>query len=285
LCRQLVTDTAEHGGRLQDLGEGAKALFRFDPRTVDRDDLAWSLIAFAELRAPAWENAYGERIELQAVVRFGLQALQAATQGLKPYAAAGLPLPKKLPIHRFTCGGTHLCYSLVVVAKHGFLQAAGGQPILATGDAQGSERSHPSGPRRRASTPQRPPVDDTGAAPRGYGHGGLDHGARCKRLAFWVGFIIHRPRLPVKAPQLSRHVDRRSRGGLAVPMAVSPAGPWRRGRAMSRMGASPERCVPAAQNGGSGRGRSRPRGEGPGRRHGRAGRQREAQTTEERGVR
>jgi hypothetical protein len=111
---------------LQDLGEGAKALFRFDPRTVDRDDLAWSLIAFAELRAPAWENAYGERIELQAVVRFGLQALQEATQGLKPYATAGLPLPQKLPIHGLTCGGTHLCYSLVVAAKHGYLEAASG---------------------------------------------------------------------------------------------------------------------------------------------------------------
>jgi hypothetical protein len=110
---------------LHDLGAGAQALFRFDPRRVDRDDLAWSLIAFAELRAPAWENAYGERIELRAVVRCGLQALQAATQGLKPYAAAGLPLPQKLPIHSFTCGGTHLCYSLVVAARHGFLPAAG----------------------------------------------------------------------------------------------------------------------------------------------------------------
>jgi hypothetical protein len=56
---------------------------------------------------------------------YRLQALQAATQGLKPYVAAGLPLPKKMPIHSFTCGGTHLCYSLVVAAKHGFLQAAG----------------------------------------------------------------------------------------------------------------------------------------------------------------
>jgi hypothetical protein len=110
---------------LQDLGAGAQALFRFDPRMADRDDLAWSLIAFAELQAPAWENAYGERIRLQEVVRFGLQALQEATQGLKPYAAAGLPLPQKLPIHGFTCGGTHLCYSLVVAAKHGYLQAAG----------------------------------------------------------------------------------------------------------------------------------------------------------------
>jgi hypothetical protein len=114
---------------LHDLGAGAQALFRFDPRTFDRNDLAWSLIAFAELRAPAWENAYGERIELQAVVRCGLQALQEATHGLKPYAAAGLPLPKKMPIHSFTCGGTHLCYSVLVAAKHGYLQAAGGDVL------------------------------------------------------------------------------------------------------------------------------------------------------------
>jgi hypothetical protein len=114
---------------LQDLGEGAKALFRFDPRTFDRNDLAWSLIAFAELQAPSWENAYGERIQLQEVVRFGLQALQEATHGLKPYAAAGLPLPQKMPIHRFTCGGTHLCYSILVAAKHGYLQAAGGDVL------------------------------------------------------------------------------------------------------------------------------------------------------------
>jgi hypothetical protein len=111
---------------LQDLGEGAKALFRFDPHTFDRNDLAWSLIAFAELQAREWENAYGEHIRLQEVVRFGLQALQDATHGLKPYAAAGLPLPKKMPIHGFTCGGTHLCYSLLVAARHGYLQAAGG---------------------------------------------------------------------------------------------------------------------------------------------------------------
>jgi hypothetical protein len=114
---------------LHDLGAGAQALFRFDPRTVDRDDLAWSLIAFAELRAPAWENAYGERIELQAVVRCGLQALQEATHALRPHAAAGLPLPQKLPIHGLTCGGTHLCYSLVVAAKHGFLPAAGRESL------------------------------------------------------------------------------------------------------------------------------------------------------------
>jgi hypothetical protein len=116
------------GGRvvqLHDLGEGAKALFRFDPSTVDRDDLAWSLIAFAELGAQAWDNAYGERIALPAVAGFGWQVLEEATRELQPYMAARQPLPQKLPIHRMTCGGTHLCYSLLVAAKHGYLPAAG----------------------------------------------------------------------------------------------------------------------------------------------------------------
>jgi hypothetical protein len=115
--------------QLKDLGEGAKALFRFDPNTFDRNDLAWSLIAFAELQAREWENAYGERIQLKEVAAFGVRVLQEATQGLKPYAAAGLPLPKKFPIHSFTCGGTHLTYSVLVAAKHGYLQAAGGDIV------------------------------------------------------------------------------------------------------------------------------------------------------------
>lgn len=110
---------------LQDLGAGAKALFRFDSNTFDRNDLAWSLIAFAELQADEWENAYGQRIRLKEVAAFGLKVLQDATEELKPYCKASLPLPKKMPIHSFTCGGTHLIYSLFVAARHGFLEAHG----------------------------------------------------------------------------------------------------------------------------------------------------------------
>ena len=111
--------------QLQDLGDGAKALFRFDPRTFDRNDLAWSLIAFAELQAQEWDNAYGERIQLREIAAFGVKVLQEATQELKAYATAGLPLAKKLPIHSFTCGGTHLCDSVLVAARHGVLPADG----------------------------------------------------------------------------------------------------------------------------------------------------------------
>lgn len=86
--------------------------------------MAWSLIAFAELQAAEWRNAYGERIDLKTVAAFGLRALQQATDGLIPFFQAGGPLPQKMPIHGFTCGGTHLCYSLLVAARHGFIEAA-----------------------------------------------------------------------------------------------------------------------------------------------------------------
>ena len=126
------TETFSLEGRvlqLKDLGEGAKALFRFDPQTVDRNDLAWSLIAFAELHAQEWENAYGQRVQLKEVATFGLQVLQDATQELKPYMVAHLPLPKKMPIHSYTCGGTHLCYSLLVASNYGLLPAAAGDML------------------------------------------------------------------------------------------------------------------------------------------------------------
>lgn len=105
---------------LNDLAEGAKALFTFEPKTFDSDDLAWSLIAFSELRADEWTNAYGRRIRLKEVAAFGFETIMEATRGMMPYVQANRPLPQKFPIHGFTCGGTHLAYSLVVAARHGY---------------------------------------------------------------------------------------------------------------------------------------------------------------------
>src|SRR5262245_760761 len=64
--------------QLKALCEEAKAPFRFDPRIFHRNDLAWGLIAFAELQASKWDNAYGQKSQLTAVVSFGPQALQEA---------------------------------------------------------------------------------------------------------------------------------------------------------------------------------------------------------------
>lgn len=106
-----------------ELLSGAKALFRFDPKTFDRDDLAWSLITFAELGDDEWKNAYGERIALREVAAFGLKVLQEASAEVQSAFVASAPLSRKAPIHGFTCGGTHLIYSLLVAARHGYLSA------------------------------------------------------------------------------------------------------------------------------------------------------------------
>ncbi|MDE2321235.1 MAG: hypothetical protein KGL31_04870 [candidate division NC10 bacterium] len=118
-------DIRVEGGRyhLNDLAEGAKALLTFDPRSFDKDDLAWSLIAFSELRAEEWTNAYGQKVRLKDLVAFGFETIEEATRGMGPYAAGNRPLPQKFPIHRFTCGGTHSAYSLVAAARHGYAGA------------------------------------------------------------------------------------------------------------------------------------------------------------------
>ncbi len=106
---------------LADLLESSKALFRFDPKTFDWNNLAWSLIAFSVVQADTWRNAFGEEIVLKDVAAFGLTTLRDATAPIQPFFAASQPLPKKAPIHGFTCGGTHLIYSLLVAARHGYL--------------------------------------------------------------------------------------------------------------------------------------------------------------------
>ena len=48
--------------QLKALCEEAKAPFRFDPRTFHRNDLAWSLIAFAELQASSGTTPMARRV-------------------------------------------------------------------------------------------------------------------------------------------------------------------------------------------------------------------------------
>lgn len=105
-----------------DLVNSAKALFVFDPKTVDRDNLAWTLIAFS-LQIPSardtWTNAYGQQIRLTDVVRFGLDTLDETTRQFRKAKAAGVMPTEKDAIMGFTCGGTHLAYSLASCVANG----------------------------------------------------------------------------------------------------------------------------------------------------------------------
>jgi hypothetical protein len=113
------------GGRrytVGDLVNGAKALFRFDPKTIDRDDIAWTLIAFSLQVAPSretWTNAEGRRIAFSDLIQFGFDAMDGATQKLRSAKARGALPEAKDMIQEFTCGGTHLLYGLASCVANG----------------------------------------------------------------------------------------------------------------------------------------------------------------------
>lgn len=122
--------TFSSGGRrrtLQEVVEGARALFRFSDRT-DRNEIAWSMIALTATTPPAqgaWTNAWGERVDLGRVVEAGLETMEQASRPIGEARERGVVPERQAPVHAFTCGGTHLLYSLLAAARAGYLGAEG----------------------------------------------------------------------------------------------------------------------------------------------------------------
>ena len=105
-----------------DLVGSAKALFTFDPKTIDRDDLAWTLIAFSLQTPPShdtWTNAYGQQIRYADVVRFGFDTLDETTKRFRRAKEQGVIPEGKDAIMPLTCGGTHLVYGLASCVANG----------------------------------------------------------------------------------------------------------------------------------------------------------------------
>jgi len=117
-------------GRRYTIGDvvaGAKAMFAFDPASLDRNDLAWSLIAFAHTTAPEhdrWVNAYGKPIRFSEVVEFGMATLEEATKLLRAAMRRGTTTPETDAIHDFACAGTHLIYGLATCLRFGYRERA-----------------------------------------------------------------------------------------------------------------------------------------------------------------
>jgi len=106
-----------------DIAEGSKALFTFDPKTINRDDLAWTLIALSRLMSPdrdTWTNAAGQRIRLSDVIRVGFDTLDETTQQFRQAKARGVMPDANDKIADFTCGGTHLIYGLTACVGNGY---------------------------------------------------------------------------------------------------------------------------------------------------------------------
>jgi hypothetical protein len=116
--------------KVGDLLHDAKQLFTFDPSKIDgkADDLAWSLIAFSITTPPnqdRWRNAQGQEIRLRDVISYAFATAEWATGDFRKAMAEGRIPTGKDRISSFTCGGTHLIYSLGVAARYGHLGEEG----------------------------------------------------------------------------------------------------------------------------------------------------------------
>lgn len=114
-----------HGKRytVGDLVHSAKGLLTFDPRTIDRDDIAWTLIALSRQVPPTrdtWTNAHGQQIRMADLVRFGFDVLDDACRQLQQAKHRGVMPADRDAIHGFTCGGTHLIYGLASSVGNGY---------------------------------------------------------------------------------------------------------------------------------------------------------------------
>lgn len=116
-----------HEGRRRTLGdvvEGARARFR--PREVSGvpNALPWSLITFARTTSPVrprWTNAWGEAVDLDAVVEHALGLLEEASRPIARAMQEDRPESAKAPVHALTCGGTHMVYALLTAVQAGFV--------------------------------------------------------------------------------------------------------------------------------------------------------------------
>ncbi len=111
---------------LQEVVEGARALFRPAPTLEQANVLPWSLIALTRTTPPAraqWTNAWGEAVNLDVAVEAGLRLLERASAPLAAPMREDKPLTAQAPVHAFTCGGTHLLYSLLASVQQGYAGA------------------------------------------------------------------------------------------------------------------------------------------------------------------
>lgn len=122
-------------GRRYTVGEilsSAKQLFTFDlnlsPLHETRDEVAWSIIAFSMTTRPdqaVWKNAVGQEIRLHDVITTVFKTVELASANYAAAMQQGIMPAQRDRITHFTCGGTHVIYSLAVAVRHGYLGEEG----------------------------------------------------------------------------------------------------------------------------------------------------------------
>lgn len=115
-----------HKGRrrtLQDVVEGARALVRPTLIASSPNALPWSLIALTRTTPPSrrqWTNAWGESVDLDALVENALRLLEEASVPVAQAMREGRPETRQAPVHGFTCGGGHMIYALLAALHAGY---------------------------------------------------------------------------------------------------------------------------------------------------------------------
>ncbi|MGH2607689.1 MAG: hypothetical protein ACRDHF_01255 [Tepidiformaceae bacterium] len=108
---------------LQDVVEGARALLRPASIVSSPNALPWSLIELTRTTAPArrqWTNAWGESVDLDALVESALRLLEEASLPIAQAMRDNRPETKQAPVHGFTCGGGHMIYALLAALHAGY---------------------------------------------------------------------------------------------------------------------------------------------------------------------
>ncbi|MGH2349968.1 MAG: hypothetical protein ACRDFT_10960 [bacterium] len=115
-----------HAGQrrtVQDVVDGARALLRPALIAPDPNASPWSLIALTRTTTPLrrqWTNAWGEPVDLDALVESALRLLEQASQPIAQAMRENRPLTQQAPVHGFTCGGGHMIYALLTAVHTGY---------------------------------------------------------------------------------------------------------------------------------------------------------------------
>jgi hypothetical protein len=116
-----------HEGRrrkVQDVVDGARALLRPSVAIATPNALPWSVIALTLTTTPLrkqWTNAWGEPVDLDALVDHALRLLEQGSQPLAQAMRDGRPLEVQAPVHGFACGGTHMIYAVLTAMRTGYV--------------------------------------------------------------------------------------------------------------------------------------------------------------------
>jgi hypothetical protein len=108
---------------VQEVVDGARALLRPSLVASSPNALPWTVIALTRTTPPSrqqWMNAWGEPVDLDALVESAFRLLEQASLPVAEAMRDGRPETRQAPVHNFTCGGCHMIYALLTALQAGY---------------------------------------------------------------------------------------------------------------------------------------------------------------------